>query len=341
MTKRKLLCLILFLCGRTPFPLSFAHGQNARALIEPLSQAVLPRNIYVGDKAEIRYSFNSTISLFRNANTRSQTQPIDLEKLKIAYETPEYSIENMMLEFNGNNYVLVLTLQPWVTGEINFPSFDLGMAISEISKPFVCMIILEPITILPLVSSGDNSLRGIGAPLLVPGTTYFFYGTIALIFILLLLFIVAAVRFHGIKVSLKNFMVQFKYRQNARRTFSRIKKLERQSPLIDDKKFCQELQEIMRSYISIRYGFSFSSVVTSKLMPTFFNLTGNTLSGKKEEAAQAVVDLFYRADHIKFAEGSDGYTPLADNERETLASSAKHIVAQFETKDASEDKTDV
>lgn len=311
-----------------------AYAETAVIYIEPVSQVVVPRNIYVGDMAEIRYSFNAStpIVFVDDANQKGKgfSVPIDLNSVGFATDTAEYFIDRMKLEYNGNSYSVVVNLQAWTVGQVDLPAFDFGSALSGADKNISCVIDIEPISVLSLVSQGNNSLRGVAAPLLVPGTTYFLYAVVTLIFVLLVLSVVVAVRFSVVKNFCANFLIRMRHRQNVRKTFARIKKLAKKSDSVDDKFFCRELENIVRNYLGVRYGFSFSSVVSSKIVSTLVDLTSGTLSEKKESAAESLSGLFYRLDHVRFGDGAVGYVGFSADERETLLDCAKNAIINFE-----------
>lgn len=321
----------LFLCNQI-------FCEVRQIFVEPVSQTVVPKNIYVGDKAEVRYSFKADVSFFSdtstNARNKIQLVEIDLSNVGFEIDTNEYTIEKMQLEYNGSSYTLVVVMQAWSVGDVAIPLFDLAHALYGDDAAFSCAIGLAPVAVMSLVQSAEQSIRANVAPLLVPGTIYFVYGFIALAFIFFIALVIVAVKFSSVKTAWQNFLIQLRYKRNVRKTFAALKRLENDSS-IDDKNFCSQLEDIARNYLSVRYGFSFASVVTSKMMPTLIELTADTLSEKNEEACESIVELFYRADHVRFGEGSVGYVALDSGERHLLVEKIRNAVMRFE------DKTDV
>lgn len=287
---------------------------------------------------------------------------IDLSRLGIDTDTASYTINKISLSKNQNDrqndYVLDVMFQAWTPGQINLPPIDLAQSLYGDKANFSCVIFFEKIDVSSLTSTGDVAIHETGGPLLVPGTIYFVYALVTLALLVLVALSVFAVRFKAIRTAWRNFCAGVRLRLNMRRTLMRLDALlehgnynsyssnigDENAPdknddnndgaasgiKMSDKDFCAELQQIVRDYLSVRYGFSFDSIVTSRLMAELMDVTGGTLSEHKENAAQDFVEVFHRADYVRFAENTLTYVPLMAGERQTLVSKAKNAVLTFE-----------
>lgn len=300
---------------------------------EFISQAVVPKNIYLGDKVELRYTFSCDTQLLSGASNYK----FDLSKVLFKLETVEYSIEQISLSQNGNNCSLAILFQPWVTGDINFPPFELENEIAlqndlSHASPAACMIFFEPVEVLKLTENSSTAIRGVGAPLLVPGTMYFVYGFAAFSLVLLIVVVVLLVHFNKLKSAWNNYLIQRKFKRNYKETVKNLKALiyGKQNVSLSDKDFCASLESTIRKYLSVKYDFLFESVVTSKIFSSLMDLTAGTLSEKKTVGAESIVEVFYRADHVRYAENTDVYVPLKSGERDELVQKSLDAVSAFE-----------
>ena len=76
---------------------------------------VLPKDVYIGDVIEIRYSFTTNINL-----TDDLTVDIELP------ESKDYEILSMKLTGANGSYVLQISCIPWKVGALDLPKIDLS-----------------------------------------------------------------------------------------------------------------------------------------------------------------------------------------------------------------------
>ena len=82
-------------------------------------QILLPKNVYIGDSAELRISFTSPEKIV----SYKFTEDLDYR---------DYTIENVeLLESGLNYYQLSINFIPWKMGKINLPSLELQLAQGE------------------------------------------------------------------------------------------------------------------------------------------------------------------------------------------------------------------
>ncbi|MBQ5877147.1 MAG: hypothetical protein IIW71_05075 [Treponema sp.] len=318
--KKSFFITLLFL-----FSLDFVFAQSY------VSQVVLPKKIYVGDVAEIRVSFSSGIDFFADLPANQIERNLNLSNLAIDVDNDDFLLKNAILRRVDLTYTLVLFVVPWNTGEIKIPAINLTAGIYTDEKmPFV--IPIEPFTVSSILTKGvESSMVPPVPPLLIPGTTYFLYGFIILFIVFLIFFFRLLFNWSKLVGKIKNYKLKKTYAQNKKFTLKQLKKLEKKYSKISDKEFCTELVLIIRNYLKVRYGQSFDSIPTSKLMKEFNKLTADTMSDSAIENVEELISVFYRADYIRFAAGSidSKRLPVQEFSAELQEGEAKKLLNQI------------
>jgi hypothetical protein len=328
MMKKSFFITLLFL-----FSLDFVFAQSY------VSQVVLPKKIYVGDVAEIRVSFSSGIDFFADLPATQAERKLSLSNLGFDTDNEDFLLKDAILRRTELNYTLILFVMPWNTGEIKIPSINLTAGIYTDEKmPFV--IPIETFTVSSILTKGvESSMVPPVPPLLIPGTTYFLYGFIILFIVFLIFFFRLLFNWSKLVGKIKNYKLKKTYIQNKKFTLKQLKKLEKKYSKILDKEFCTELVLIIRNYLKVRYGQSFDSIPTSKLMKEFNKLTADTMSDSAIENVEELISVFYRADYIRFAAGSidskrlpvqEFSAELQDGEAKKLVNQIRKIINCFE-----------
>jgi hypothetical protein len=320
MMKKSFFITLLFL-----FSLDFVFTQSY------VSQVVLPKKIYVGDVAEIRVSFSSGIDFFADLPATQAERKLSLSNLGFDTDNEDFLLKDAILRRTELNYTLILFVMPWNTGEIKIPSINLTAGIYTDEKmPFV--IPIEPFTVSSILTKGvESSMVPPVPPLLIPGTTYFLYGFIILFIVFLIFFFRLLFNWSKLVGKIKNYKLKKTYIQNKKFTLKQLKKLEKKYSKISDKEFCTELVLIIRNYLKVRYGQSFDSIPTSKLMKEFNKLTADTMSETTIENVEDLISVFYRADYIRFAAGSidSKRLPVQEFSAELQEGEAKKLLNQI------------
>ena len=296
-----------------------------------VSQQVFPKRIFVGDTAEIRYNFRSSIDFFPE-NAETDEMNISLSSLPFETDNSEYTIQKVLLQRNGPSYTLIFTFIPWKTGKLKIQAFDLvKVLMGQSAVPFE--IAVQSFEVLSILNNEEPVLRPQASPLLLPGTIYIVYAAVIIALVLICeivhLFVIRA----KILQSLKNHFTLKNYAKNARRTLRHLKKLFKKNQLLSDSDYCRKLQILMRKYLTIRFGLNFFAFSTNQFVPGIEKATGGFLSDSKYEKLTSLNGLFTRCDYIRFAHISD----LGENERESLYVQAREIVQVFETADVEEE----
>ena len=210
---------------------------------------VLPKEVFLGDEMEIRYSFSTNVELIGN------------EDGVIKIEAPvmdSATIKNIELVGHNGNYILSVQCVPWIVGMLDIPPIDIAPFTSTISVPFILDI--PPVTIETIVEKTQKKdLRPVRPPIVIPGTTWILYGLIFLGILLVILLIVILIRIKNVKAGLSSFFERIFSSRNYRRTIKKIKKLSRTAKKISDSDFAKEASFIIRKYFSIRFVHNFEA----------------------------------------------------------------------------------
>lgn len=149
--KRWLCCIFLHLFTFAVFAL--------QQLPDPV---LLPRDVYVGDVAELVFYHEIAVpdQIRESGVTVSGDHFTD---------TDEYHIEEVSLTWQGSAAEIRIRFVSWKTGVIELPPIDSGYGIIEV----------PPVTIASIVDrDGITSPAPARSPLLIPGTTWMLYGLV-------------------------------------------------------------------------------------------------------------------------------------------------------------------
>ena len=233
------------------------------------TQVVMPKTIYVGDRAELSYTFRSAVDFFADMNDSILSRKIPLKSLPFETDTDDYTILDASLERNGLLYTFRLFFIPWNTGSIDFPMFDISAAVyGGAAAPFI--IDVQSVEVSSILQDQDEAqLRASMGPLLLPGTMYALYFAALLSVILLIVIFRLVVKRESVRDAYKTWKLLRLYAKNAKELYRSLKRLERAGKKIDDAEFCTELQQLIRRYLDFRFGYRFSAVSSPAIMDTF------------------------------------------------------------------------
>lgn len=338
---KKISVVLLFFFGAS----AFCFPQS------DVSQLVFPKHIFVGDTAELRYTFRSPIDFFNGIESDDEL-PIPLTSFPFPIDSREFSVEKATLLHSGDFYVVVLTFVPWRVGTIDFPQFDLLTVLygeNASGVPFV--INPQPFDVDSVLPDGeDTQLRPPAPPLLIPGTAYTVYALLLFAVVLLIVAVRIAVSYPAIAAALRSYMTLRRYEKSARRALRSLRRLEKKNEDFSDAEFCALFEKILRLYFSVRFGCPFETVVSSQICAVMENASGGFLEGAALEQAEIAEQLFRRADYVRFARGSADSrrspaekfsAALQSGERDDFMEKARSVIRVFEERgksDASEKK---
>lgn len=305
-----------------------------------VQEILLPKKIYVGDEAELRYIFRSSLELFENSPELDEII-LPLEKLPFDYDNQDFSLSKVVLQKNEDFYAISFILIAWKTGNVDIPSFDLLPFVFE--NPSSSLFINpSPFSVSSILSSSENqSLRPPLGPILAPGTVYFIWGIIILIVILAVFLFVLFINRRKIKDFIKKTLILSGYAKNSKKAIKELKRLEQKADEISDSDFSSAIQKILRKYFTKRFGTSFESVSTSELSKTFTEATGGFYNENQSERIAEITGLFMRTDYIRFAKNSlesrkmpsyEYETKFQKDEKKRLLETARNFIFSFEIK---------
>lgn len=263
------------------------------------NQIIVPKQLYIGDRAELRCTFNSDQSYLRESVLKSEAVKLDLSGFSQNIDQTQYDITGVQLLSSGADYyTLVVSFIPWTTNRIDFPEFDLGLAFNANASQQI--IRFDPVNVIALAEGENISLHDAENPLLLPGTYYQLVGggifTLALIVILIRLI----VKRQQVALFFKNRKLMRKYRKNQKLTEKLLLKLSDDEEL-SSHDVAEEMQKILRNYLEVRFDYPFTRCLTSELMDGFFKATLHLLSEEKENAFVEIATTFTRTDFIRYS----------------------------------------
>ena len=251
-------------------------------------QTIFPKAIYIGDKAELRCQFTSEAKL--------ATGTLSAQSFKTQIDYSSYEIQDITLQLEGlNSYNLTVNFVPWHTGVLQFPDFEIYLADGDGTELYGT-ILFDEIKILSLVEQNKvNSLQEPASPLLLPGTVYKLYGSLAAIIILLIVFIRLIIKRQSVAFWFKTIKLKHRYKKNKRYTIRALKALQ------PEKESATAMQKIMRSYLENRLEYPFTKTLTSEMSRAFDEATFSLADENRQTAFDAIISVFVRTDYIRFS----------------------------------------
>ncbi|MCR5318850.1 MAG: hypothetical protein K6E22_11540 [Treponema sp.] len=315
-----------------------SRNASLNLAMEDVSQILIPREVYVGDTAELRFSFNAPVDLFAGVPAEKINDgELLLNTESSSFRMQNYDVKQVSLRLIGRTYTLSLVFVPWVTGTIKFPAFDLNALIhsetkvslpAELAdKPFV--IELQPVEVLSLVKKYNAlTLRSPLPPSLLPGTNYIVWSLIILVILLIFAVIFVLAKFPMISEKFYSLSDSLALVKNARQAKHKIRALLKKK--CSDAEFAQQWQAITRKYLSARFSTPFNSIATNSIAKRIMNVTGNFMSGEQEDSVISLTSLFTRTDYIRFARNSIDSRLLPSEEHEAaFYPGEKEVIAKL------------
>ena len=278
-------------------------------------QVLVPKQVYIGDRAELRCTFNT------NAQIKAEGFCGELD-----YN--QYDIKDVKLQSSGvNSYTLTIAFVPWRTGDIIIPDYKLSEeagAYGSEAADNELIIHFNPVNIVSLTQKDSiTSLRDSASPLLLPGTIYKLYGSLIAAILILIVGIRLIVKHKDVAFFISRLVSSVKNNSNRKRTIKQLGKITKNTQLADND-VAAEIQKILRTYLEKRFDYPFSKTVTSELSAAFTKLTGGLLSEEKQDAYDDIVIAFVRTDYIRYSSSSK----FGDDEKTELV---KKLIYDIET----------
>jgi hypothetical protein len=238
---------------------------------------LIPRDVYVGDTAVLRYTFRDENNALPSLPQRTPFLPD-----AIPFNKNELTVTEAFLSRDGSVYTLELTFTPWKTGTLVIPSFEFESTVEIIIPPFVIASLSE--------SLGETKLRPLVPPKIIPGTTL----TLIAVFVSVPAAVVLVIMIMRNK-KIAAFMASLRVSRGARIAFKKIKKLRKRLASMSHADLAREIETLLRDYLTEHFSLPFFSYTAREVERALEVLPdGNAF-------ANDTGSLFMRCDYIRFA----------------------------------------
>ena len=318
-----------------------------------LSQTLIPLEVFIGDEAELRYSFRSAVDFFPNADLAMEEE-IDVSKFPFKTMLDTITLKSAFFSRDNMEYSISIHFIPWRPGVIEFPPFDLFSVLSlnekDKNKNISYSIVFDPIEIKSIVEKTNlREMQPQSPPFIVPGTTYIIFAIALAAALLFALLLRALIKFGDIKRWLTHMKIMRSYRRNSAVAVKKIKRLLKNKKT-SDIEFCAGLQNITRTYLAFRFDYPFESSSARGMRDAFLKICVGEIPPVIDNSVQDLTAMLIRTDYIRYAHDSIDsqlYPPaehqakLAANERKSLCSMLLKAISVFESDGASEEELSV
>lgn len=280
---------------------------------------VIPRDVFIGDEMEIRYSFASSDELLPSAE-----EPLSIQ----VPDTDDMTVLDMQLSKEFDRYVLSGSCIAWRTGKVQLPEIDVQQFNPLLEEPV--LINVPPVTILSVVDyTGKKELRPALAPLVIPGTTWIIYVIIIICVILFVILIVILFRFNAFRSRFIALFSSVLIARNYRILKRRMKRFLKKYMASETEVFATELAHFIRGYMSVRFKTDFDAVTASEFFFVFEGIMNHTGSQESSGATEQIADILLRCDYVRFSGDSGEAGLLSENERSGMCSQFLDAVACY------------
>ena len=277
---------------------AFAQPDGTDAL-----QSVFPASICLGDTVEIRCAFRTERNIV--GQERQGRTELSADCPAFLAQDDTFTVLDARIERDGNDYVFLMNIVPWVTGTIAFPRLDLCSLVAHSgggAGDGSFYLKLSPVEVQSVAEkNGVRSFLPPSPPLLMPGTVLLLACLSALFLLLFGLFVVAVANVPSIRTRLSAFLYLRSMRKVARRTVKKLLKLKKSSAAVKrDADFALALQRIFRDYLSGHFSENFAPLTSAEISGRLGAIFDSELPSDFEYACE----FFARTDFVRFAHGS-------------------------------------
>ncbi len=297
---------------------------------------LMPKEVYVGDEAEIHYSFDWDGTLF-SENAQTEVSMVTSSTIDESLDS-SYTIKSMQLYPNQTGYTLSIVVIPWESGALDLVAFDLA-TIFDLSVNSLLIDIPEVYIESILSNTNERNVRPPVGPVIIPGTTYAIIAFVMLLLLVCVLIIIVIARLALIKEWLKSFFGKIWASDNFKKVSRELIVLSKGIGTIDPKVFAAKLSVIIRTYLEGRFSHRFTAETTSSFFVIFDTLFAGTVSDKAESFLQDLYEVCVRCDFLHYAGSEVEKAPLSTQEAHSLIEKTQKAVIYFE-KDSDNDSTE-
>lgn len=259
---------------------------------------LIPKEVYVGDNAEVRYTFIADNCILTDASVIFSQEQVTL--LYAEAGSADFSVTGGSLVRNNDQITLSIGFVPWIVGNIDFPPIDINRVLVFPDQSAVpsCMVDIPPVTISSIVDRmGVTQIRPPAAPLVMPGTSYAIYGVVCILLLVMAGLIIMVVRFRSISAAFRIYVNRSRQIRNYRCALRRLRCLQKKKST--DIVFCAaQIQFIFRSFMESRFCYPFTTLSTQELLAAVVDLSGGMAPPGIVEAVEC---LFRECDYIRYS----------------------------------------
>ncbi len=306
------------------------------AIIYAQTVSLVPKDVYVGDEAEVRFSFDWAGTLFVE-NAETLIPIVTSTTIDESLQT-DYTIKSMQLLPSQTGYTLSILFVPWKSGVLNIDSFDLATIFALNVNSL--LIDIPEIHIKSILSqTEDRNIRSPSGPIIIPGTTYALIAIVVLLLIFCIFAIIVLTRINHIKTWLQSFFGKIWSSDNFKKASRELILISKMLDSIDQKVFATKLSGIIRTYLEGRFSHRFTAETTSSFFMIFNTLFAGTVSSNADDFLQDLYEICVRCDFLHYAGEEVEKAPLTRNEAESLIDRTRKAIIYFEKDSDSDDET--
>ncbi len=297
---------------------------------------LIPKVVYVGDEAEIRFNFDWDGNLY-SENAETFVSLVTESSLDETLEN-DYTIKSMQLFPSQEGFVLSVLFIPWKSGTLDMEAFDLATIFSlEVNT---LLIDIPEVHIESILKPNDKGeINPPIGPVIIPGTTYVLIAILVVVLIVAVFTIIIFSRMKVIKAWIKSFFGKIWASNNFKKASRDLLILSKQSESLDSKIFAARLSVIIRTYLEGRFSHRFTAETTSSFFHIFDELFAGTVSSKASNFLQDLYEICVRCDFLHYAGVETEKAPLTTEEIGSLINRTQKALVFFE-KDTDEESTE-
>ncbi len=295
--------------------------------VESQEVNLVPKEVYVGDEAEIRFAFDWDGTLFED-NASSIATIVTSSTIDESLDA-DYTIKTMQLFPSQTGYVLSVLFIPWKTGNLDLEPFDLA-TVFDIKPPSLFIDIPEVHIKSMLSEANEKELRPSIAPVIIPGTTYVLIALVVIVLLVCVGIIIVIVRIQSIRSWVISFMGKIWASSNFKKASRDMIILSKMALTMESKEFAAKLSLIIRTYLEGRFSHPFTAETTSSFFIIFNDLFAGTASTKANDFLQDLYEICVRCDFLHYAGSETEKAPLTKPEIDSLLERTKNAFIFFE-----------
>ncbi len=279
------------------------------------SMSLIPNDVYLGDTAEIRFTFPWNGNIFTDdVDSFNKIKFSELDKTL----SDNYTIKTMELFKTAEGYTLSLIFSPWKTGQLDIEPIDIATVFDL--KVDSLIIDVPEIDIQSIFSAVEKKkeIRPPVGPIVIPGTSYIIVLFTVIIIVTLLLLIMLFVRFESTKNAIVYIFSRLLISGNMKRATKRIAFLLKNVQTLPLEYFASELSQIIRIYLEKRFSHPFTAETTSNFPHVFEDLLMRNQSQDAKLALSSLFEICTLCDFLHYAGSETEKKAITEDEKKDL-----------------------